>query len=48
MLLINYDENVDNEKLDFIKSILDPKLGYKIEYFNSDSNSDPIKMFDQV
>ena len=47
ILLINYDENVDREKLDLIKSILDPELGYKIEYFNGDSN-DPIDMFNQV
>ena len=47
ILLINYDENVDREKLDLIKSILDPDLGYKIEYFNGDSN-DPIDMFNQV
>ncbi len=47
ILLINYDENVDKEKLDLIKSILDPELGYKIEYFHGDSN-DPIDMFNQV
>jgi hypothetical protein len=30
-----------------MKAIIEPKLGYKIEYFNSDS-TDPIQILKQV
>lgn len=47
ILLINNDEDLDAYKLNLIKAIIEPKLGYKIEYFNSDS-TDPTQILKQV
>ena len=47
ILLINNDEDLDAYKFNLIKAIIEPKLGYKIEYFNSDS-TDPTQILKKV